>query len=165
MQDYQKQFERLGNRVQGWTQKALVGTFMGGLIPEIADAIRMFKPQNLKDAIGYARMKDQQLQRQRKVYKPPNHVFWRPLQPPGRSQTRLPNACHGKKCRSEGHGVYVLIVTNDSPQAIDVRHRKSCYWQQRTRAVMIGEMKAMSLRKRCRRSCCMHCRAVQSTKP
>ena len=27
--DYQKEFERLGNKVQGWTQKALVDTFMG----------------------------------------------------------------------------------------------------------------------------------------
>lgn len=27
--DYQKEFERLGNKIRGWTQKALVGTFMG----------------------------------------------------------------------------------------------------------------------------------------
>ncbi|RVW69832.1 putative mitochondrial protein [Vitis vinifera] len=30
MRDYQREFEQLGNRVKGWTQKALVGTFMGG---------------------------------------------------------------------------------------------------------------------------------------
>lgn len=72
LQDYQRQFERLGNRVHGWTQKALVWTFMGGLNPEIANAIRMFKPQTLKDAVGYARMKDQQLQRQRAVDPSPN---------------------------------------------------------------------------------------------
>ncbi|EEF29773.1 conserved hypothetical protein [Ricinus communis] len=59
-----RQFEQLGNRVHGWTQKALVGTFMGGLKLEIADAIRFFKPKTLKDAIEYARMKDQQLQKQ-----------------------------------------------------------------------------------------------------
>ena len=29
LRDYQKKFEQLGNQVQGWTQKALVGTFMG----------------------------------------------------------------------------------------------------------------------------------------
>jgi hypothetical protein len=28
LRDYQKEFERLGNRVHGWTQKALVGTFV-----------------------------------------------------------------------------------------------------------------------------------------
>ncbi|GKB92386.1 hypothetical protein Tco_0964658 [Tanacetum coccineum] len=38
-QEYQKVIERLGNRVRGWTQKTLVGTFMGGLKPEIADGI------------------------------------------------------------------------------------------------------------------------------
>ncbi|RVW20611.1 hypothetical protein CK203_057588 [Vitis vinifera] len=39
LREYQKEFERLGNRVQGWTQKALIGTFMGGLKPKIADQI------------------------------------------------------------------------------------------------------------------------------
>jgi len=39
LRDYQKEFERLGNRVHGWTQKALVGTFMSGLKVEISDAI------------------------------------------------------------------------------------------------------------------------------
>lgn len=57
--DYQKDFERLGNWVQGWTQKALVVTFIGGLKSEIADGIRMFKPKTLKEAITLARMKDE----------------------------------------------------------------------------------------------------------
>lgn len=29
LRDYQKEFERLGNKIRSWTQKALVGTFMG----------------------------------------------------------------------------------------------------------------------------------------
>lgn len=33
LRDYQKEFEKLGNRVHGWTQKVLVGTFTGGLKP------------------------------------------------------------------------------------------------------------------------------------
>nr|TKR91578.1 hypothetical protein D5086_0000222020 [Populus alba] len=41
LRDYQSEFEKLGNRVRGWTQKALVGTFMGGLKPEIAEGIRI----------------------------------------------------------------------------------------------------------------------------
>ena len=45
LRDYQREFEKLGNRVQGWTQKALVGTFMGGLKSEVTDGIRMFKPK------------------------------------------------------------------------------------------------------------------------
>ena len=66
-QDNQKEFERLGNKVSGWTQKALVGTFMGGLEPEIAEGIRMFKPKTLKEAISLARMKDDHLIRQKKT--------------------------------------------------------------------------------------------------
>lgn len=72
LRDYQREFEKLGNRVQGWTQKALVETFMGGLKAKIADGIRMFKPQSLKKAINLERMKDNQLARQRKfMWLPP----------------------------------------------------------------------------------------------
>lgn len=39
LRDCQREFEKLGNRVQGWTQRALVGTFMGGLKPDITDGI------------------------------------------------------------------------------------------------------------------------------
>ncbi|KAH9735628.1 hypothetical protein KPL71_017801 [Citrus sinensis] len=68
--DYRKEFERLGNRVQGWTQKALVGTFMGGLKPEISEEIRLFRPRTLKEAISLARMRDEQLQRQKRLMRP-----------------------------------------------------------------------------------------------
>ena len=71
LRDYQKEFERLGNRVHGWSQKPLVGSFMGGLRPEISEAIRMFKPKTLKEAISLARMKDEQLQRQKEFSRPP----------------------------------------------------------------------------------------------
>ncbi|KAG8642458.1 hypothetical protein MANES_12G088990v8 [Manihot esculenta] len=70
LRDYQREFERLGNRVKGWTQKALMGTFMGGLKTEIAEGIRMFKPKTLKKAISLARMKDEQLLRQKKAIRP-----------------------------------------------------------------------------------------------
>ncbi|KAH9724161.1 hypothetical protein KPL70_007389 [Citrus sinensis] len=70
LRDYQREFEKLGNRVQGWTQKALVGTFMGGLKPEVADGIRMFKPKTLKEAISLARTRDEQLTRQRRFARP-----------------------------------------------------------------------------------------------
>ncbi|KAL5808308.1 hypothetical protein ACOSQ3_028999 [Xanthoceras sorbifolium] len=62
----------LGNRVHGWTQKALVGTFMGGLKVDIADCIRMFKPKSLKEAISLAYMNDEQLTRHRKFIRPFN---------------------------------------------------------------------------------------------
>lgn len=82
LRDYQKEFEKLGSRIRGWTQKALVGTFMGGLKAEITDGIRMFKPKTLKDAIGLARVRDDQLTRQRKLTRPPylHELLWLFLQ-------------------------------------------------------------------------------------
>ncbi|KAL9410915.1 hypothetical protein AB3S75_044649 [Citrus x aurantiifolia] len=75
LRDYQKEFERLGNRVQGWTQKALVGTFIGGLKPELAEDIRMFKPKLLKETISLARMRVEQLMRQRETTRPFNRTI------------------------------------------------------------------------------------------
>ena len=37
-----------------------MGIFIGGLRPNIADGIHMFKPQCLKDATSLARMRDEQ---------------------------------------------------------------------------------------------------------
>ncbi|KAK8563547.1 hypothetical protein V6N12_035693 [Hibiscus sabdariffa] len=56
---YQKEFKRLGNWVQGWSQRALVGTFMGGLKDEIAGGIRMFKPKTMKDVVSLVRMREE----------------------------------------------------------------------------------------------------------
>lgn len=71
LRDYQKEFERLGKMVQGWTQKALVGTFMGGLKPKISEGIWMLRPKTLKEPINLARMKDDQLSRQRRLLRYP----------------------------------------------------------------------------------------------
>ncbi|RVW13640.1 hypothetical protein CK203_088827 [Vitis vinifera] len=84
LRDYQREFEKLGNRVQGWTHKALVGTFMGGLKAEIADGIQMFKPQSLKEVINLARMRDDQLARERRFMR----------LPPMRAPIALPQATH-----------------------------------------------------------------------
>lgn len=70
LNNYQKEFERLGNRVHGWTQKALVVTLMGGLKPEIAEGIRMFKPILWKEAISFVRIWDNQLHRKREFTTP-----------------------------------------------------------------------------------------------
>ncbi|KAJ0011518.1 hypothetical protein Pint_32877 [Pistacia integerrima] len=50
---------------------------------DISDGIRMFKPQTLKDAISLARMKDDQLSRQRRFIRPT---------PPIRASLTLPPA-------------------------------------------------------------------------
>lgn len=82
LREYQREFERLGNQVRGWTQKALIGTFMDGLKSKIADGIRMFKPQTLKDAISLARMRDDQLTRHKRYLQP---------SPPTRPPLSLPS--------------------------------------------------------------------------
>lgn len=66
LRDYQREFERLQNKVSGWTQKALIGSYVGGLKDAISDSIRMFQPKTLKATIELAQMRDEQLQRQRK---------------------------------------------------------------------------------------------------
>ena len=43
---------------------------MGGLKPEISEAIRLFRPKTLKEAISLARMKDEQIARQGKLIRP-----------------------------------------------------------------------------------------------
>ena len=67
LRDYHKEFKWLGNWVHRWSQKALVGTFMGGLKPKISEDIRMLKPSTLKKAINLAQMKDDQISRQQKL--------------------------------------------------------------------------------------------------
>ncbi|KAK8579978.1 hypothetical protein V6N12_070271 [Hibiscus sabdariffa] len=47
---------------------------MGGLKIEIADGIRMFKPKTLKEVISLARIRDDQLMRQRKFQRPHNVI-------------------------------------------------------------------------------------------
>lgn len=76
LRDYQEEFEKLGNRVQGWSQKALAGTFMGGLKPEISEGIRMHRPKSLKDAISLARIREEQLSRERKMIKSQHNSYY-----------------------------------------------------------------------------------------
>lgn len=61
LQEYQREFERLGNRVHDWTQRAFTGTFMGGLNPEIAYEIGILRSKSLKEAISLAHMREEQL--------------------------------------------------------------------------------------------------------
>lgn len=70
LREYQRDFERLANRIMGWPQKALVGTFTGVLKDEILEGVRMFKPRTLRDAIELARMREDSLARQRRPVYP-----------------------------------------------------------------------------------------------
>ncbi|CAL9217878.1 unnamed protein product [Arabidopsis halleri] len=75
LNDYQREFERLQKKVEGWTQKALIGTYVGGLNPTIADSVRMFRPKTLKEVLNLARLKDEQMQRQKKKFS--NHSLYK----------------------------------------------------------------------------------------
>ncbi|CAN6848919.1 unnamed protein product [Brassica oleracea] len=71
LRGYQREFEKLKNKVTRWTQKALIGTYIGGLKDSISDSIRMFQPRTLKAMIELARMRDDQLQRARRYTNTP----------------------------------------------------------------------------------------------
>lgn len=62
LRDYQKEFEYLSTRVHGWSEKALIGTFMGGLKSESVAEVKLKKPKTLMQALGVARIKEDQLQ-------------------------------------------------------------------------------------------------------
>jgi hypothetical protein len=64
---YQQEFEWLANYSAGWPQKALVGTFLGGLKNDIVSAVRMFKLKTLCDAIELARMRDDNFSKDHKT--------------------------------------------------------------------------------------------------
>jgi hypothetical protein len=67
LQENQQEFERLANRVDGWPQKELMGTFLGGLKKDIVSVMRMFKRKTFREAIELARMGDDNLFRDRKT--------------------------------------------------------------------------------------------------
>ncbi|KAL9429100.1 hypothetical protein AB3S75_030999 [Citrus x aurantiifolia] len=95
LRDYQREFERLGNRVHGWTQKALVGTFMGGLKPEISDGIRMFKPKTLKEDVSLAHMQADQVQ----------HKFSQPFPVSGTSTSNVKRLTWDEMQRRRAQGL------------------------------------------------------------
>lgn len=71
LSDYQKEFQRLGNRVQGWSKALGVnvqGRFQGkdnGWHPDV-------QTETLKEAISLARMRDNQVSQQQKSIQPLN---------------------------------------------------------------------------------------------
>ncbi|CAL1413611.1 unnamed protein product [Linum trigynum] len=97
LSDYLLTFEKLGNRCFGWTEEALVGSFMGGLKYEISDAIRMFKPETMREAIRLAKVKTAELEKHRGVQRNPARgpleAAVEPPPPPSRvAPPRNPNA-------------------------------------------------------------------------
>ena len=65
MQEYQANFERLVARVQDWPEKALMGSYIGGLREEIRAEVKLFRPTTLVHATSLARLHEDKLQRLR----------------------------------------------------------------------------------------------------
>ncbi|KAL8497423.1 hypothetical protein ACS0TY_020931 [Phlomoides rotata] len=53
---YLKEFERIASRVHEWPEKALVGTFIGGLKADIASEVRVHGPRTYAKAVDIARI-------------------------------------------------------------------------------------------------------------
>lgn len=62
------------NKVENWSEEALVGTYLGGLKDAIANNVRMFSPTTLREVIKLARLRDEQLQKQRKMFTPRSYT-------------------------------------------------------------------------------------------
>ena len=66
VREYQANFERLVARVQDWQEKALVGSYIGGLCEEIRAEVKLFRPTTLVHATSLARLHEDKLQRLRR---------------------------------------------------------------------------------------------------
>ena len=65
VREYQTQIEQLATRVQDWPEKALVGSYIGGLKEEIRSEVKLFRPTSLLHAASLAKLHEEKLQRQR----------------------------------------------------------------------------------------------------
>jgi hypothetical protein len=127
--DYQQEFERFANRVARWPQKALVGTFIGGLKQDIISTMRMFKSKTLCDAIELARMRDDNLSRDWKTASgegPTVSIYQSGTQQMLHAHIHRvrPRNCCGRRCRKEGRKAYVSAAMKSSHQNIVAKHLK-----------------------------------------
>ena len=67
VREYQMLFERLAARVQDWPQRAMVGSYIGGLKEEIRSEVKLFGPTTLLHATSLARFQEEKLQRLKRV--------------------------------------------------------------------------------------------------
>jgi hypothetical protein len=142
-QEYQQEFEQLANQADGWPQKTLMGTFLGGLKKDIVSAVRMFKPKTLRDAIELARMRDDNLSRDPKTARgegpKPQQTESFPKHNHSTMSTYsaeyqqilhahihlvLPRNCRGRRRRKEGRKACVSVAMKSSHRDIVAKHLK-----------------------------------------
>jgi hypothetical protein len=132
--------------VEGWPQKALVGTFLGRLRADIANSVKMFKPWTLRETIQFARMQEDQMIGPNHFSKGKNHNLLQepnlredhhrpPLQNPIK-QYRQSRRFRGRKCKSRGRKDCVSVAMKDSHQAIGVLSNNCLYLMLRLGLIM-----------------------------
>lgn len=107
VREYQAQFERIASQVQKWLEKALIGSYIGGLKDEIRSEVKLFRPTTLVHATSLARLQEEKLQR---TSEPPPKTGLIPLPQPRASPNPtsnsqiLPSATFKKLSWSEMQG-------------------------------------------------------------
>lgn len=61
LREYQKEFEKLASRVHDWTEKVLVGAFIGGLKSELAAKVRVYHPKTYLEMAEVECLRDDHL--------------------------------------------------------------------------------------------------------
>lgn len=83
--DYQKEFERLCNRVNGLPQLAILDCFISGLKAEIQNELAILQPTSISQAIGLAKLVETKIQAVKTTsYRPtfPKPPMIQPYKPP-----------------------------------------------------------------------------------
>lgn len=83
--DYQKDFERLCNRINGLPQNAILDFFISRLKAEIQNELAILQPTSISQAIGLAKLVDTKIQAVKSAsYRPafPKPLKFQPYKPP-----------------------------------------------------------------------------------
>lgn len=77
MEQYQSQLEVLANRIEGLTESFMASYFLGGLKEDIRLIVKIFKPSNLSEAFGLARIQEEKGTQRKKPaeLKGASHLF------------------------------------------------------------------------------------------
>ncbi|XP_019450613.1 PREDICTED: uncharacterized protein LOC109352884 [Lupinus angustifolius] len=72
--EYQKQFERLCNRIWGLSQETILNCFLSRLSPEIRRELSILRPTSVSDALGLAKLVEAMVKDSGRTYPRPNRV-------------------------------------------------------------------------------------------
>ena len=67
--DYQREFQRLSNRVKGLSEPYLVNLYLSGLEDDIRIGVQKLSPTNLPDAFSLARLREEEANLRRRMFR------------------------------------------------------------------------------------------------